>query len=141
MLTIFCDGGARGNPGPAAYGFVVKAQGRTIREGAGFLGVATNNFAEYTAVIEALSWARHNFAGRDLQFYLDSQLVVSQLSGLYKVKNARIRELVFKVRELSTNFGQIRYTHIPREKNKEADKLVNQALDEEIRNTKRSELT
>lgn len=141
MLTIFCDGGARGNPGPAAYGFVVKTQQRTIHEGAGFLGVATNNFAEYTAVIEALSWARHNFAGSDLQFYLDSQLVASQLSGLYKVKNARLRELVVKIRELESGFGQIRYTHIPREKNKEADKLVNQALDEEIRSTKRSELT
>ncbi len=132
LIEIFTDGGARGNPGPAAYGFVAKADGQIVKEGAGYLGIATNNFAEYTAVIEALEFAKGKFAGQDLKFYMDSQLVASQLSGLFKIKNAAIRELVFKIRGLESSFGQITYTHVPREKNKEADRLVNLALDGEI---------
>ena len=132
MIEVFCDGGARGNPGPAAYGFVVKEQAIVVYQGQGFIGIATNNVAEYTAVIEALTWAKGRHPGQ-LQFYLDSQLVVSQLSGLYKVKNATIRNLIFKIRTLETNFGQVQYIHIPRGQNKEADRLVNQALDEQLR--------
>ncbi|MBI2327135.1 ribonuclease HI family protein [Candidatus Curtissbacteria bacterium] len=136
MITIFCDGGARGNPGPAAYGFVVKSNGQVIHQGSGYIGIATNNFAEYTAVIEALTWAKESYQAQDLQFYLDSELAVSQLSGRYKVKNPKIRDLIFKIRELETDFGQIRYNHIPREQNKEADRLVNETLDENIGNSK-----
>lgn len=135
MIEIFCDGGSRGNPGLAAYGFVVKIEKATVAKGLGVLGIATNNFAEYTAVIEALNWAQKNLKGKDLNFYMDSQLVASQLSGLFKIKNAQIRELVFKVRTLETDFGQITYTHIPREKNQEADSLVNQALDDQKTNS------
>ncbi|MBI2598803.1 ribonuclease HI family protein [Candidatus Curtissbacteria bacterium] len=131
-ITIFTDGGARGNPGPAAYGFVVKADGKIVKEAGGALGIATNNFAEYTAVIRALEFAKGQFAGRDIKFYMDSNLVAAQLSGLFKVKNASIRDLVFKIRQLESSFGQITYTHVPREKNKEADRLVNEALDEMI---------
>lgn len=130
LLTIFTDGGSRGNPGQAAYGFVVKINGKTVKEGNGTLGVATNNFAEYTAVIKALEFAKGKFAGGDIKFYMDSQLVMSQLSGLWKIKNPQARELVFKIRSLETEFGQISYTYIPREKNKEADTQVNLALDE-----------
>jgi len=130
MIQISCDGGARGNPGPAAYGFVVKEDGKIVKNGLGCIGIATNNFAEYTAVIEALKWLENNYSEKDLEFYLDSNLVVSQLSGIYKIKNSKIRELIFKIRELETSFGQIRYNHIPREQNKQADHLVNQALDE-----------
>lgn len=132
MLEIYCDGGARGNPGPAAYGFVVYLDDKLIQKGSGHLGIATNNFAEYTAVIKALAWLKNNYHGSNIQFYLDSQLVVSQLSGLYKVKNAQIRELVFKVRTLENSFAAITYQHIPREQNKEADKLVNAALDAKL---------
>ncbi len=132
-LTIFTDGGSRGNPGLAAYGFVVKAGGKTVKEAGGTLGVATNNFAEYTAVIRALEFAKQNFKGEDLKLYMDSNLVASQLSGLFKIKNAGIRELVFKVRQLESSFGQITYTHVPREKNKEADAQVNLALDQGLR--------
>lgn len=134
MLNIFCDGGSRGNPGPAAYGFVVKEGGKTIKSQGKTLGIATNNFAEYTAVIKALMWLSDNFEREDLNFFLDSQLAASQLSGIYKVKNAQIRELVLKIKSLETNFGQIKYTHIPREQNSEADAMVNQALDEGIWN-------
>lgn len=129
MINIYCDGGARGNPGPAAYGFVVKVNETIVHKGQGFIGIATNNFAEYTAIIKALSLAKDYYHGQNLRVYLDSQLATFQLSGLYKVKNAQIRQLVVKVRELETNFGQVNYQHVPREQNKEADKLVNQALD------------
>lgn len=129
MINIFCDGGARGNPGPAAYGFVVKVNETIVHKGQGFIGIATNNFAEYTAIIKALSWAKDYYHGQNLRVYLDSQLATFQLSGLYKVKNAQIRQLVVKVREVETNFGQVSYQHVPREQNKEADKLVNLVLD------------
>ncbi len=132
-ITIFTDGGSRGNPGLAAYGFVVKTGGKNVKEAGGTLGVATNNFAEYTAVIRALEYVKEEFAGRDIKFYMDSNLVASQLSGLFKIKNAIIRELVFKIRQLETNFGQITYTQIPREKNKEADYQVNIALDNQFK--------
>lgn len=130
MIEVFCDGGSRGNPGPAAYGFIVKIDGETIYKGQGYIGIATNNLAEYTAVVKALSWLGENFAGKDLVLNLDSQLVVSQLSGLYKVKNPKLRELIFKVREFESNFGSVSYRYISRNQNKEADALVNQALDE-----------
>lgn len=131
MLNIFCDGGARGNPGPAAYGFVVLENGKVLHEEGEYIGIATNNFAEYTAVIAALKWLTRSYKGEDLNFFLDSQLVVSQLSGLYKVKNAAIRNLVFEVRTLENEFGQIKYNHVKREQNKEADRLVNLALDKQ----------
>ena len=135
MIKIFCDGGARGNPGPAAYGFVVYLDDKLIQKGAGYLGIATNNFAEYTAVIKALARLKNHYQGSDMQFYLDSQLVVLQLSGIYKVKNAQIRELVFRVRTLENSFRAITYRHIPRERNKEADALVNLALDKQLKLT------
>lgn len=128
-MQINCDGGSRGNPGHAAYGFVVKKDGKIIKEGHDYIGIATNNFAEYTALIEALKWLVANAPGENLEFNLDSQLVVSQLTGLYKVKNTDIKVLVSKVKELEVNFKNISYKHIPREKNKEADALVNYALD------------
>src|SRR5437870_5256891 len=129
MIEVFCDGGSRGNPGQAAYGFIVKKNGQIIKEAGVTIGIETNNFAEYTALIEALKWLSLNFKKSDLKIYLDSQLVVSQLSGIYKVKNAKIRDLVFQVRQLEPNFGQISYKFIPREQNKIADSLVNKALD------------
>ena len=128
MIEVFCDGGARGNPGPAAWGFVIKKDGRTIKEDCGYIGIATNNFAEYTALVKALSYLRKNFEGESAKVYLDSKLAASQLSGEYKIKNLTIAKLVRQVRELEKGLGSIVYTHIPREQNKEADKLVNIAL-------------
>ena len=128
MIEVFCDGGARGNPGPAAWGFVIKKDGRTIKEDCGYIGIATNNFAEYTALVKALSYLRKNFEGESAKVYLDSKLAASQLSGEYEIKNLTIAKLVRQVRELEKGLGSIVYTHIPREQNKEADKLVNIAL-------------
>ena len=132
MITVFCDGGSRGNPGRAAYGFVVKNDGHTVYEEGASIGLQTNNFAEYTAIIKALTWLKKKYKGKDLNFFLDSQLAASQLSGLYKVKNSQIREFVLAIRGLENEFGQVKYTHIPREQNKEADLMVNLALDGKI---------
>lgn len=135
-IDVFCDGGARGNPGPAAIGVVIKTkQGQVLSRLGKKIGIATNNIAEYTAVIEALSWLVDNrrlFAGSiQVRFYLDSQLVVSQLNGVFKVKHPNIRALVMRVREKEGELGgAISYTHIPREENSQADTLLNKALDE-----------
>lgn len=131
MLIINCDGGSRGNPGPAAYGYVVKKENKIVKEGFAKIGKTTNNVAEYTALIEALKWLKGAYPNESLNFYLDSQLVVSQLNGIFRVKDSKIRDLVFQVRELESNFTHIMYYHVPREQNKEADRLVNLALDSE----------
>ena len=130
MVEIFCDGGARGNPGPAAYGFVVRDESGVIKEANGYIGVATNNVAEYTAIVEALKWLSNHKKGEDLQFFLDSLLAASQLNGIYKVKNAKIRELLVSIRELENAFSKITYQYVPRDQNIEADKQVNIALDQ-----------
>ena len=128
-LTIYTDGGARGNPGPAGIGAVVyNSAGQKIAEIANFLGVATNNQAEYQAVIAALKKAAELKAD-ELDFYLDSELVVKQLKREYKVKNKDLAPLFLTVHNLSLNFKRISYTHIPRERNQEADSLANQAMD------------
>lgn len=133
QLNIFCDGGARGNPGPAAIGFVIKDEtGKTLRRGGKFIGQTTNNVAEYQAVIEALKWVSSNLKSQrsKINFFLDSRLVVNQLNGLFKIKNTKLRELVVKVRELEQAVGgNVAYRFIEREKNQEADRLVNETLD------------
>lgn len=133
MIEVFCDGGARGNPGPAAYGFVVQQGDIKIHEESGFLGIGTNNFAEYTALIKAFEYLSQKFMHQEVNFFLDSELVVNQMSGLFKIKSVSIRSLVVKVRELESNFKTVRYNHIPRIMNKEADKLVNIALDSQVK--------
>lgn len=134
-LKVFTDGGARGNPGPGACAFVVKDEAGNLREKRGkFLGMSTNNEAEYQAVIEALSYLGNTSDRRsisDVDFFLDSNLVVNQLNGKFKVKESRLRELLLKVRELERAMedAQIGYSHVPREENSEADGLVNETLD------------
>jgi len=136
-LNIFTDGGARGNPGPAATGvFVTDGEGKKI---AGFgrrIGKATNNVAEYKAVISALDWIidnRSNLADNvKIYFHMDSNLAYSQISGLFKIKNAELRNLFFIVKQKEAEIKiPIKYSHIRREKNTQADKYVNQALDTE----------
>ncbi len=132
MIEIFCDGGSRGNPGHAAYGYVVIDKEKVIQRDGGYIGIETNNFAEYTAIVQALTWASVNLKGKRLHVYLDSQLAASQLAGIYKVKNPKIREFVFKLRGLESDFAKVVYTHVPREQNKLADQMVNLALDQHI---------
>lgn len=131
MLKIFCDGGSRGNPGSAACAYIIYDDAGNIREKCGkYLGTATNNEAEYQAVIEALSYLSHL---GDLTFFLDSLLVVNQLNGLWKIKEPRLRELFAKIKQLEqSNNLTIKYTHIPREQNRAADALVNETLDKNL---------
>lgn len=129
MIKVFCDGGSRGNPGHCAFGFVVYREDKIIKEGSGYLGIETNNFAEYTALIKALTWIAAHLPEERLEVSMDSQLVVSQLTGLFKIKNPKIQVLAARVKFLEREVGTISYRHILRGQNKEADRLVNIALD------------
>ncbi len=133
QLKINCDGGARGNPGPAAIGFiVVDSSNNVIHKHHEFIGNATNNVAEYRAVVAALTWlvAHPQDQASLIRFYLDSALVVNQLNGLFKVKQAHLRDLIVKIKLLESQISTpITYTSIPRSQNSLADSLVNQALD------------
>lgn len=128
-FKVYSDGGARGNPGPAALGAVVyDAVGEKLCEISRYLGVATNNQAEYEALFSGLEYVR-SLGGEYVVCYLDSELVVRQMSGVYKVKNQALSEIYNRVSEVAKYFKKIEYNHIPREKNKEADSLVNNVLD------------
>lgn len=136
MIRIFCDGGARGNPGPAAAAFVVEEQGKIIHKEAKFLGRETNNVAEYSAVVSALTWAHKNLPKTDLRITLDSELVAKQMSGLFKIKNENLRNYFFAAKELEDKIGgRVTYRVVRRDKNKLADFLVNKVLDEANENT------
>lgn len=129
-LVVHTDGGARGNPGPAAVGVVIRGNGKTIAAFGKKIGEATNNVAEYSAVIEALKEVKRLRQNVAVSFFLDSTLVVHQLNGLFKIKQPHLRELLVKVRELEGEVGGvIRYSAVPREQNTQADALVNEALD------------
>jgi len=133
-FTIFTDGGARGNPGPAGVGvYVLDEEKKVINKSRKFIGHATNNQAEYRAVIFALEKAKE-LGAVFLDFYLDSELVVKQLNREYRVKDKDLAPLFVKVYNLTLGFKKVIFKHIEREMNKEADKLVNMAIDEGIKN-------
>lgn len=133
-LYIFCDGGSRGNPGPAAIGVVITDEaGKIVKTISRTLGETTNNVAEYMAVVAALEWIKNSYQTSvfSCQFFLDSKLVVNQLNGFFKVKNSRLRNFILKVRTLEQEIGaDISYKLISRRHNIQADTLVNKALDE-----------
>lgn len=136
-ISIYCDGGSRGNPGPSASAFIVYDNSdHKIDMSGKYLGVATNNVAEYEAVILALTYVKNHstlqpFNHSTINLFLDSLLVVSQLNGVYKVRDSRLREYVFKIQTLLAELNtKVVFSHIPREKNKEADLLVNETLDQ-----------
>src|SRR4030043_2251052 len=132
-LTINCDGGARGNPGPAGIGILIEKDKQDNRDNqdnqvkiSKHIGTATNNQAEYKAVIEALNWIidhRSQFTDDlEIEFFLDSQLVVEQLNQRYKLKNEGLKPLFWEIRELIMKIGgRVLFKYIPREENKEAD--------------------
>jgi len=131
-FTLHTDGGSRGNPGPAGIGGVISdSNGEFLVEFKKYIGVATNNIAEYMALIEGLRLAIDNEI-KALDCYLDSELIVKQLNGQYKVKDSNMKLLFAKVTELLSNFDSVKFEHVRRENNKEADRLVNEALDEEL---------
>ncbi|HTR18587.1 MAG TPA: ribonuclease HI family protein [Candidatus Paceibacterota bacterium] len=129
-VVIYTDGGARGNPGPAGAGVVIQDAAKTY-EFKKFLGEKrTNNWAEYEAVAFALEEAKKiGLAGRSIEFRLDSQLVAEQLSGNWKIKEPALKSQAAKVRALLADFPSRKFVYVPREQNKEADRLVNEAID------------
>ena len=128
-LTTFTDGGARGNPGPAATGIVIKDQHNKIIAAYGeYLGEQTNNYAEYAAVISALRKAKELKAD-EVECFLDSKLVVEQLNRKWKVKEPSLQKLFIQAYNVTAQFKKVTFKHIYREKNKEADALVNETLD------------
>jgi len=128
---LFTDGGARGNPGPAAYGYVLEAEDGTVLAAEGAtIGVATNNVAEYRALIAGLERAVE-LALPELEVVSDSELLVKQMTGEYRVKNEALRELSLEAARLARRIGSVTYTAVRREHNELADRLVNEALDAE----------
>jgi ribonuclease HI len=123
------DGGARGNPGPAAFGYVLEAEDGTVLDARGeTIGVATNNVAEYRALLAGLASALERGV-EELEVVSDSELLVRQMRGEYKVKSPTLRELVDEAQALADRFESVRYTAVRREHNELADRLVNEALD------------
>lgn len=128
-LTIFTDGGARGNPGPAALGVVMKDEfGHTIASYGEYLGRQTNNFAEYSAIISGLTKAK-DLGADEVECIADSQLVVEQLNRRWKVKEPTLQKLFVQAWNLMQHFKRVTITHVLREGNKEADKELNKVLD------------
>jgi ribonuclease HI len=126
---LFTDGGARGNPGQAAYGYVLEDGDGAVLDSRGeAIGVATNNVAEYSALIAGLEKAVE-LAVTELEVVSDSELMVKQMRGEYKVKNEALRELSLRAGRIARELGRVRYTAVRREHNELADRLVNEALD------------
>ncbi len=134
-IITYTDGGSRGNPGPAALGVVIgDAQGNVIKKYGETLGAKTNNEAEYSAVISALQkikalYGKEKAKKMHVDMRMDSELICRQLNGKYKIETEKLFPLFIKIWNLRMDFGKISFTHIPREKNREADRMVNEALD------------
>ena len=134
-IIIYTDGGSRGNPGPAGMGVVIAdKKGKMVKEYSGFLGVKTNNEAEYEAVIFGLKkikalLGKEKIKNTEIEFRLDSQLIARQLNGEYKIEEEKLFPLFIKIWNLKMDFGPIKFSEIPREQNKEADRLANEAMD------------
>jgi ribonuclease HI len=134
-ITVYTDGGARNNPGPAALGVYIE----TLDKGYGeYLGEKTNNEAEYAAILVGLKKVKA-LLGKEkakrvhVDMYMDSELAVKQLNHIYKIKEKRIQEFFIEIWNEMLDFGKVTFTHVPREKNKMADKLVNEALDAQLK--------
>ena len=136
MITAYIDGGARGNPGPAGYGVHIELPDGSVEELHGALGIATNNVAEYSGLLAALNWAIAN-GYQDVRIRADSELLVKQMRGEYKVKHPGLQPLAARARLLMMELKDVRFEHVRREQNKDADRLSNLGMDEaeaELRN-------
>jgi len=135
-LAVFVDGASRGNPGEAGIGVVIQRKGRTLATLSKYLGITTNNAAEYEALIHGLRLARKHLAagpsGRppDVRVYSDSELLVRQMTGQYRVRHPRLIPYHAEAQRLAAACGGVRYVHVPRERNAQADALANRAIDE-----------
>lgn len=125
---IFSDGGSRGNPGPGASGVVIYKNDDLVKQTGKFYKHCTNNFAEYMGVVIGLEAAK-KLGIRELDFYMDSQLVVRQMTGEYRVKNSDLRKLYVEIQQQLQEFARVSFHHVMREKNKEADRVVNEIID------------
>lgn len=129
MIVAYIDGGARGNPGPAGYGVRIEAgDGTLVQELHGGLGIATNNVAEYNGLLAALRWAVAE-GQRRVHIRADSELLVKQMRGEYKVRNPGLQPLHAEARQLVARLDQVRFEHVRRELNREADRLSNLGMD------------
>ena len=128
LAIIHVDGGSRGNPGPAGAGAIIQIDNETKATISQFLGSATNNVAEYTGLILALEKAAE-MGIKQVDIYMDSELVVKQMKGQYRVKNEKLLPLFVKARTLTTKFSSFNINHVRREQNKIADRLANEAMD------------
>jgi ribonuclease HI len=136
-MVAYIDGGSRGNPGPAGYGVRIEdEEAAVVEELRGALGVATNNVAEYHGLLAALTWAADHGV-TSLEIRSDSELLVKQMLGNYRVKNAGLQPLYQQARLLAARVGRVRFRHVRRELNTEADRLANLAMDEAAPNTAR----
>jgi ribonuclease HI len=130
-IIIFTDGGARGNPGPAASGVVIKsADGKVIEAFGRYLGATTNNQAEYKAILFALQEAK-KYEPKRIQFFMDSELAMKQLNGVYKMKNQDLKVIFDEIKQLALGYDTT-YQHVYRKDNKEADAQVNMAIDQAL---------
>lgn len=130
MIRAYIDGGARGNPGPAGYGVRIEDRdGNLLAELYGPLGIATNNVAEYNGLLAALTWAVDH-GKRDVHVRADSELLVKQMRGEYKIKHPGLQPLAARARLLMMELGKVTFEHVRREQNKEADRLSNLGMDE-----------
>ena len=127
------DGGSRGNPGPAGYGVRIEQEDGNVIELKGSLGIATNNVAEYSGLLAALMWAVEHGVSR-LHVRADSDLLVKQMRGEYRVKSPGLRPLYEQARSLVRRIGNVKFEHVRREFNKDADRLANEAMDEAVSN-------
>lgn len=141
-VIVEADGGSRGNPGPAGYGAVVrdKLTGETLAERKGFIGVATNNVAEYQGLIAGLR-AAQELNAETVDVRMDSKLVVEQMSGRWKIKHPSMQPLALEAQQVARGFGRITYEWIPRERNRQADRLANEAMDGEAKEAKEAKKT
>jgi len=139
-IIIYTDGGSRGNPGPAAFGVVICDEtGKVLKEYGETIGVRTNNEAEYEAVVFGLKkvkalYGKSALKSSEVEVRSDSELLIKQMNGKFKVLEPKIQELFLKLWNLKIDFDKIKFTSVEREKNKEADRLVNQALDSQVKN-------
>ena len=133
-ILIYTDGGSRGNPGESAYGYVVYKDHSLIYKMGQRLGITTNNVAEYMAILESLNWVKDHRESlgefSEIEMRMDSLLACQQLKGIFKVKKTHLQELLFSVRKTISQLDcKMKFVHVPREQNKEADAMVNTALD------------
>jgi len=137
-IILHTDGGSRGNPGPAALGVVIaNEKDEMLKQYGEYIGEATNNDAEYQAVVSGLKKIKSLFgknATKDIivEVMADSELLVKQMNGKYKVENSKVQQLFLKIWNLKVDFKEVTFTAVPREQNKAADKMVNEALDAEV---------